>query len=69
MSTQRYEYKFTRLGEGALGIKRTATEHYQEIIHQHARDGWRLVQIFSPSTGIYGASEYFELILAREVGQ
>ena len=68
MSAQRYEYMFIRLGEGTLGVKRTAKEHYQEIIQQHARDGWRLVQIFSPSTGAYGASQYFELILEREVG-
>jgi len=65
MSTQKYEYRFVRLGEGALGVKSTAKEHYQELIQQHAREGWRLVQIFSPSTGIYGASQYFELILER----
>ena len=29
--------------------------------------GWRLVQVFAPSTGAYGASKYFELILEREV--
>lgn len=69
MNTQRYEYKFVRLGEGALGVKRTAKQHYQETIQQHAREGWRLVQIFSPGTGIYGASQYFELILEREVGR
>jgi hypothetical protein len=69
MNTQRYEYKFVRLGEGALGVKRAAKEHYQEMIQQHAREGWRLVQIFSPSTGIYGASQYFELILERELGR
>ena len=69
MSTRKYEYKFARLGEGVLGVKRTAEEQYQETIHQHARDGWRLVQIFSPSTGIYGASQFFELIFEREVGE
>ncbi len=69
MSKQNYEYKFVRLGEGTLGVKRTAKEQYQETIHQHARDGWRLVQIFSPSTGIYGASQFFELIFEKVVGE
>lgn len=68
MSRQKFEYQFVRLGEGALGVKRAAKERYQETIRQHARDGWRLVQIFSPSTGIYGASQFFELIFEREVG-
>ena len=69
MSKRKYGYKFVRLGEGTLGVKRTAKEHYQETIHQQAREGWRLVQIFSPSTGIYGASQFFELIFEREIGE
>jgi hypothetical protein len=69
MRKKKYEYKFVRLGEGAFGVKRTAKAHYQETVHQHARDGWRLVQIFSPGTGIYGASQFFELIFEREVGE
>lgn len=63
----KYEYKFVRLGEGALGVKRTAKRNYQAAVHEHARDGWRLVQIFSPSTGLYGAAQFFELIFEREV--
>lgn len=66
MDNQKYEYKFVRLGEGMLGVKRSAREDYQETVHQHAREGWRLVQIFSPSTGVYGASQYFELIFERQ---
>jgi len=63
----RYEYKFIRLGEGWMGARREARECYQEQIHQHAREGWRLVQIFAPSIGAYGAAKYYELILEREV--
>ncbi len=68
MSTQKYEYKFVRLGEGWFGVKQGAFNEYQDIVHQHARDGWRLVQIFSPGTGAYGVSVFFELIFEREVG-
>lgn len=62
---QRYEYRFVRLGEGWLGVRREARESYQSVVEQHARDGWRLVQLFAPGTGGYGAAKYFELILER----
>lgn len=65
--TQRYEYKFVRLGEGLMGVRRGARKNYQQVVHEHARDGWRLVQIFAPGTGSYGAAKYFELIFEREI--
>ena len=64
---QRYEYKFVRLGEGWAAVRRAGKKKYQEVVDEHARDGWRLVQIFAPGTGVYGAAKYFELILEREV--
>jgi len=64
---QRYEYKFVRLGEGVLGARTKGIKEYRQVIEEHARDGWRLVQIFAPSIGIYGAAKYFEIILEREV--
>ncbi len=63
----RYEYKFIRLGEGWTKAKTEAREGYQQAIHEHARDGWRLVQIFAPGIGAYGAATYYELILEREL--
>ena len=64
---QKYEYKLVRLGEGLLFAKCEARINYQEQIQQHARDGWRLVQIFAPGIGIFGAPKYYELVLEREV--
>lgn len=63
--TQRFEYRFVRLGGGWLGVTRSVKREYQEVIEQYARDGWRLVQIFAPGVGPWGASTYFELILER----
>ncbi len=63
----RYEYKFVRLGEGWLSATREARDCYQEQIHQHAREGWRLVQICAPGVGAYGAAKYYEVILERLV--
>lgn len=65
MVDRRYEYKFVRLGEGWTGVRREGREHYQESIEEHARQGWRLVQIFAPGTGASGAAKYYELILER----
>jgi len=64
---QKYEYKFVRLGEGLTGVRKSGRNEYQETVHQHARDGWRLVQIFAPGIGAYGAAKYFELIFEREI--
>jgi hypothetical protein len=61
----RYGYKFVRLGEGWMTARSDARHRYQEEVHRHARDGWRLVQIFSPGVGAYGAAKYYELVLER----
>jgi len=65
MATE-YEYKFVRLGEGWMHAKSAATQGYQSVVHQHARDGWRLVQVFAPGIGVYGAAKYYELIFEKE---
>ena len=62
---KKYEYKFIRLGKGLFWVKSSTEKEYQSIIELHAKDGWRLVQIFAPGTGFYGASRYFEIVLER----
>jgi hypothetical protein len=61
-----YEYKFVRLGEGFMGVRKEAKETYQDVIQKHAREGWRLVQVFAPGIGGHGSSKYYEIILERE---
>ena len=41
-------------------------EDYHKLVEDHAKLGWRLVQIFAPGTGAYGVARYFELIFERE---
>ena len=60
-----YEYKFVRLGEGWMAVNRDARNRYQDEVRKHARDGWRLVQIFAPGLGAYGCAKYIELVLER----
>lgn len=60
-----YEYKFItiKVKHGWDGAE-PELDH-QEIIHTHARGGWRLIQIFAPSLLTNGAVPYFELIFER----
>ena len=64
---RKYEYKFVRMGEGWLGVKKSAKMDYQQVVHEHARQGWRLVQIFAPGTGGYGMAKYYELIFEKQL--
>jgi hypothetical protein len=67
-----YEYKFVRMGEGRasafFGVDDAARkgENYQAVVHEQAKEGWRLVQIFAPGVAAFGAAKYFELVFERE---
>lgn len=58
-----YEYKFVRI-QLSFFLKKPQ-EDYHWLIEEHARQGWRLVQIFAPPISGYGAASYFELVLER----
>jgi len=57
-----YEYKFVRVGEyrgsALFGVRDSEREAYRDVVHEHARQGWRLVQIFAPGTAAFGAARY-----------
>jgi hypothetical protein len=65
-----YEYKFVKLGDSGgsalFGVQDKARNAYEDVVHEHARDGWRLVQIFAPGVAAFGAAKYYELIFERE---
>lgn len=65
VTSPRYEYKFVRLGESLLGVRKQARKGYQDEVRKYAAQGWRLVQIFAPATGSYGTAKYYELVLER----
>lgn len=62
-----YEYKFVKieLKQGVMNSK--PSEDYKEVIEEHAKEGWRLVQIFAPSTYGFGTATYFEMIFEKSV--
>ena len=57
------EYKFVKLELGFFSDKPKGD--YHDIINEHAREGWRLVQIFAPGTGPAGKASYFEIIFEK----
>jgi hypothetical protein len=61
-----YEYKF--VSEKLKGHLLSGAEPtYRESIVEHARDGWRLVQVFAPVGGV-GPSGGVDLIFERPIG-
>lgn len=63
-----YEYKFKKVYLKTQMGWEVPLDEYQDIIHQHAADGWRFVQIFAPSLKNTGQSSYLEIIFEREKG-
>ena len=66
-----YEYKFVRIEVpfGFMAVSQKPSEDYQELIRQHAQEGWRFVQIFAPGTLGSGSVSYFELIFEKSLVQ
>jgi hypothetical protein len=61
-----YEYKFVRLGEDFIWVRSEAQRTYKKVVEEYSKNYWRLIQIFTPSLGLYGVSKYYELIFERE---
>ncbi len=65
-----FQYKFVRIGQyrgsALFGPQGKAREAYEQVVHEQAREGWRLVQIFAPGIAAFGAAKYYELIFERE---
>ncbi|MCP4217324.1 MAG: DUF4177 domain-containing protein [bacterium] len=61
-----FEYKFVNLERSFFSVKGALKDDYHQIIHQHAAEGWRLVQIFAPAPHGYGKLNRFEMIFEKE---
>lgn len=60
-----YTYKIVKVPIGSIFTSK-AEKDYGKIIENHAKSGWRLVQIFTPAT-LAGRAEYYEIIFEMEV--
>ena len=63
-----YEYKFVRVELGGRWTRKPKQEHHR-LVEEYAKEGWRLVQIFSPAVSVLGGGtpDYFELIFERKI--
>ena len=63
-----YKYKFIRVNLGGIFTRKPEMDHHK-LIEQYAKQGWRLVQIFSPAVSVSGGGipDYFELIFEKNV--
>ena len=60
-----YEYKFVKVELKSGWSVDTPKEDYHEIVKDNAKNGWRLVQLFAPSTSGTGWATFIELIFER----
>ena len=60
-----YEYKFVKVNFG--GFKLEPKEDYEKIVSEHAREGWRLMQVLTPPTAGYGTIGYYEFVFERQI--
>ncbi len=67
------EYKFVKIKVGTpslLAAQREPLEDYHQIIRDHAKENWELVQIFTPvldGSQWGSAVSFYELIFKRPV--
>jgi hypothetical protein len=54
---------------GLAAPSASAQESYQDVVHEHARQGWQLVPIFAAGTAVYGHAAFYELIFERPLAQ
>jgi len=45
-----YEYKFVKIELKSDLLRMKPKKDYQQVINNHAKQGWRFKQIFDPST-------------------
>lgn len=61
-----FEYKFVKLELKGIFTSKPKQD-YHDIINAHAKEGWRLVQVLTPPTGVYGSATHFELIFEKSL--
>lgn len=59
-----FEYKFERIPLQGFWHHGPARD-YRQVVADHAREGWRLVQVFAPPIYGYGRALFYELIFER----
>ncbi len=58
-----YEYKYVECSMGGI----FTGDNHQEIINEHAKQGWRLIQIVPLYYTMEGRAKNFEIIFERKL--
>ena len=61
-----YEYKFVDVLLEDVGLFSKKKSNYRELIAEHAKDGWRFVQLVPKNYNTDGRPWEFEIILEKE---
>lgn len=61
-----YEYKYVDFNH-TMGVVQAKMDDYQGIIHEEAKRGWHLVQIFATKYSLKGIPTEFQLIFERKI--
>ncbi|MGC4020288.1 MAG: DUF4177 domain-containing protein [Muricomes sp.] len=64
-----YVYKYVKVNLSKGMPPKKPNEDYHEIIDKHAKEGWRMVQIFAPVVDVGPFAAYYEIIFEREDNQ
>lgn len=59
-----YEYKIIKIKLGGL-FNAIPKENYENVIAEHASEGWRLVQVFAPGVANNGLPTFYDVIFER----
>lgn len=58
-----YEFYMIEINPYTLKFK----EDYKEVVLRYSKEGWRLIQIFTPPIGAVGTAKYCELIFEKVI--
>ena len=61
-----YEYKYITVNLKGI-FEGKPEKDYHEIIDEHAKRGWKLVQVFAPPISGKGFATFYEIILERPI--
>lgn len=62
-----YEYKYVDVILESIGLFSKKKSNYREIIDEHAKEGWRFVQLVPKSYNMDGRPWEFEVIFEKEI--
>ncbi len=64
---EKFKYKFVNINVKPSLKGYLAEDDYEEVVHLHAKSGWRLHSIFSPTYKPADKKFFYQLIFEKQV--